>query len=54
MKITESPFTSPDMFVTPRPALGFLLVIITGDAGSWEGGQVAQPRSKAWAVAWIL
>lgn len=51
MKIPESPFTSPDMFATRKPALGFLLVIIADDASSWEGGQVALLRGKAWAVA---
>lgn len=51
MKITESPFTSPDVFATPKPALGFLLVIITDVASSWEGGQVALLRGEAWAMA---
>jgi hypothetical protein len=50
MRMAESPFTCPDRFATPKPALGFLLAVITNDAVPWEGVQVALLRGKAWAV----
>lgn len=39
--MAESPFTCPGRFATPKPALGFLLAVITNDAGPWEGVQLA-------------
>lgn len=50
MRMAESPFTCPDRFATPKPALGFLLAVITNDAGPWEGVQLALLRGEAWAA----
>lgn len=48
--MAESPFAS-EVSVAPRLAQGFLLVFVTDDASSWEGGNA---QGEVWAVSQVL